>query len=266
MKKTFFILFTVAILIACAYENKAKINTSFSKKTDYLERFNFFKKALYKNTLSELKKGVFSSELKKYSESTLKQITNHLLTKGTKSITSENLNDTIYTISKTYKEQIEYVDLLYANKQVNYEVELINLFFPSWSYIKEISNIDNDFITLYWSPGQNLASDCYQILWINNGKVIDLGNGYDYLNKNEMVYLQKNIKEKIATYTYISSRCETHININKEGTYTLTFYALDLDDMETVPTLRISYDTKDFKTIIPDSIIVDKDDLYNSRV
>ena len=257
MKKMYLILFTMAVFIAFAYVNKAKKNISFFKRDSPIERFNFYKKKLHDNTLMELKKGVFSNKLKKYSENTLYLITNHILSEvKNSSLKKEKLNDTIFTVSKTYKQQIEYVDQLFQNNHIDYEFELINLFFPNWSYIKEITHIENNIITLYWSPGQSLISDRYQFLWIKNGQVIDLGNGYNQLLPDELLFLKETISNSTDGFAYISSCSEVFINKKGKDTFTVTFYALAKNDYETSPSIEITYETNDFKTIVPNSIQV----------
>ena len=98
-----------------------------------------------------------------------------------------------------------------------------------------------------------------QKLQIKENNVMDLGNGFDKLNKSELEKIEKEIKSKYKNYSHISGRSESEISVNGNGNYLVKFSGLTEDDSEASGgSIEISYETKDLKTFIPTTLKITK--------
>ena len=124
--------------------------------------------------------------------------------------------------------------------------------------LKEITSIKDNIISLYWDFGTG-ASMHNQKLQIKDNEVIDLGNGFDKLSENENLRLENTIKSKIKNFLHISGRNEAEIEIKDNGNYLISFGGLTDEDAEVSGgSLEISYESKDLKTFITNSVKVEK--------
>jgi hypothetical protein len=122
--------------------------------------------------------------------------------------------------------------------------------------IKEIEDIKNDFIKLYRDSGTG-ASVKTQTLHVIDNNVIDLGDGFDKLSEKNHEKLDKEIKKLQKNYMHISGRSGSTIELLKNGNYLVSFRGLIEDDAEASGgSLEISYETKDIKSFIPETLKV----------
>lgn len=121
--------------------------------------------------------------------------------------------------------------------------------------LKEITSFKNDIISLYCSPGQNGPSDQHEKIFLKDNNVIYLGNGFDQLTEIESQKLENEIKSKIKNFSHFSGRSESEINVKENGNYLIKFSGLTEDDAEASGgSIEISYETKDLKTYIPNTL------------
>lgn len=182
-------------------------------------------------------------------------------------IVNETKNDTLVTESWT-NQQI--VDSLkkgdYSKEMGKYSDAVLNEIAKEMKYtnqnneeyLKEIMDVKNDIITLYWDFGTG-ASMNHQKLQIIDNRVVNLGNGFDQLSEIETKKLEAAIQSKIKNYMHFSGRNEAKISVLENGNYKISFGALTEDDAEaTGGSIQIIYETKDLKTYIPSSLKIEK--------
>jgi hypothetical protein len=256
MKKIIFCSFIAISILSCKKDNAE--NAKQTKTTT--EQISFYKDLLINEVTKNLKKE-FPKELSKYSENVIRKIATYQTENSF--FSEKNLNDTIYLGNKsviTYKRQLELVDSLYNNKK-DISEELYALFLDGHeAQLKEISFNDN-IISMFWSPMSNGPSSQNQKLILTDNDVIDLGNGLKQLTKSESEKLVNFVKAKgFKNYTFYSepSRNEVSISKDKDENYAIEFSEYDEDDAGCCPTLNITFKTKDFKTILENSIKVEK--------
>jgi hypothetical protein len=256
MKKIIFCSFIAISILSCKKDNAE--NAKQTKTTT--EQISFYKDLLINEVTKNLKKE-FPKELSKYSENVIRKIATYQTENSF--FSEKNLNDTIYLGNKsviTYKRQLELVDSLYNNKK-DISEELYALFLDAHeAQLKEISFNDN-IISMFWSPMSNGPSSQNQKLILTDNDVIDLGNGLKQLTKSESEKLVNFVKAKgFKNYTFYSepSRNEVSISKDKDENYAIEFSEYDEDDAGCCPTLNITFKTKDFKTILENSIKVEK--------
>ena len=167
-----------------------------------------------------LKKGDYSKEFAKYSDDIINKL-------------SENMTYVI-TLEESAREKDE-------------------------EYFKEITNFENNVISLYWETCGTGGCVQHQKLQIKNNEVIDLGNGFNKLTESENLRLESVIKLKVKNFSHISGRSETKIKIKENGNYLITFSGLEEGEGEsTGGSLEVTYESKDLKTFITDSVKVVK--------
>ena len=126
-------------------------------------------------------------------------------------------------------------------------------------FLKEITSIKNNIISLNWATCSTGGCMQSQKLQIKENNVMDLGNGFDKLTKSELEKIEKEIKSKYKNYSHISGRSESEINVNGNGNYLVKFSGLTEDDSEASGgSIEISYETKDLKTFIPTTLKITK--------
>ncbi len=256
MKKIILCGLIAISILSCKKDNAENIKQT--KTTT--EQISFYKDLLINEVTKNLKKE-FPKELSKYSENVIRKIATYQTENSF--FSEKNLNDTIYLGGNsitTYKKQLAIVDSLYNNKK-DISEELYTLFLDYYhAQLKEISFNDN-VISMFWSPMSNGPSSHYQKLLLTDNDVIDLGNGLKQLTKSESEKLVNFVKSKgFKNYTFYSepSRNEVSISKDKDENYTIEFSEYDEDDAGCCPAINISFKTKDFKTILENSIKVEK--------
>lgn len=256
MKKIILCSFLAISILSCKKDNVENVKPI--NKTS--KQISFYKDLLIKEVSKDLKKE-FAKELSKYSEKVIEKIA--IYQTENSFFSEKELNDTIFlgnNSTTTYKNQLALVDSLYNNKK-DISGELYALFLDGHeAQLKEISFNDN-IISMFWSPMSNGPSSHNQKLLLTENDVIDLGNGLKQLTKSESEKLVNFVKSKgFKNYTFYSepSRNEVSISKDKDENYTIEFSEYDEDDAGCCPTLNISFKTKDFKTILANSIKVEK--------
>ena len=159
----------------------------------------------------------------------------------------------------------------YSKEFAKYSDELINKISENMTYsltmddrgeieyLKEITSFENNIISLYWETCGTGGCVQHQKLQIKDNNVIDLGNGFEKLTESEAKKLDTQIKSKIKNFSHISGRNETEITVNKNGNYLIGFRGLTDEDGESGGgSIEISYETKDLKTYITESLKVVK--------
>ena len=159
----------------------------------------------------------------------------------------------------------------YSKEFAKYSDELINKISENMTYsltmddrgeieyLKEITSFENNIISLYWETCGTGGCVQHQKLQIKDNNVIDLGNGFEKLTESEAKKLDTQIKSKIKNFSHISGRNETEITVNKNGNYLIGFRGLTDEDGESGGgSIEISYETKDLKTYITESLKVSK--------
>lgn len=259
MKKIILFSFLAISTLSCKKENNETV-----KKTE-AEQITFYRNLLAKDVAENLKKE-YSKELANISDSTIKKIAEIQIDNSYLSI--KELNDTIFLSDNstiTYKKQLKKVDSLYQNKK-EYTAELYSLFLDNHGQqIKEISFTEN-IIEFFWSPMSNGPSSQYQKLFLTNNDVFDLGNGLKLLTKSETENLVSQMHAKgFKNYEFSSEPDRNGVNItkNKNGNYNLEFSEYDEGDAGCCPSINISFETKDFKTIIANTLKIEKNKSEN---
>ncbi len=254
MKKIILCSFLAISILSCKKENNENI------KSNETEQITFYKNLLIKDVAKNLKKE-FPKELANISDSIIEKIA--AFQTDNSDWTTEMLNDTIYLGGNsviTYKKQLEKVDSLYQNKK-DFSGELYNLFLDGQNrQLKEIS-FNNNIIELFWSPMSNGPSSHYQKILLKDNDVIDLGNGLKLLTKSETDKLVSNIHAKgFKNYKFYSEPDRNGVNITKSnnGNYILEFSEYDEEDADCCPSISISFETKDFITIIENTLKIEK--------
>lgn len=159
----------------------------------------------------------------------------------------------------------------YSKEFAKYSDELINKISENMTYsltmddrgeieyLKEITSFENNIISLYWETCGTGGCVQHQKLQIKDNNIIDLGNGFEKLTESEAKKLDTQIKSKIKNFSHISGRNETEITVNKNGNYLIGFRGLTDEDGESGGgSIEISYETKDLKTYITESLKVGK--------
>ena len=124
-------------------------------------------------------------------------------------------------------------------------------------YLKEITGFKNNIISLYWETCGTAGCMQHQKLQIKDNDIIDLGNGFDKLSENELTRLDNEITKKNKEFSHISGRNEADIKPIENGNYLISFQGLTEDDAEASGgSLEISYETKDLKTFLTNTLKV----------
>jgi hypothetical protein len=98
------------------------------------------------------------------------------------------------------------------------------------------------------------ASYVYTYVLVENNNVTNLGQVYDHLSKLEYNKLERYIKNVAINYIGMCERSGTEIT-KKGDNYLISFTAYQNEDAACCPSLSVSYVTKDFKNLIPNSVI-----------
>lgn len=270
MKKTILVLaFISFVFVSCKQETKNdEIKNDYyqifnSKKlielkntiTEPKEKYSFYKHLYLVATLEDLKNSENKdlSELKNYSDKTLIELSKIIIDEYTSNNKDENM-DSIpsYTGLLTRNQIITKLDSVFSTKKYNLSEVMHETFVGTLNGGTFPETIKDNIITLQRSFGTG-ASQVYTYVLVENENVTNLGQVYDYLSKSEYDKLENEIKNVAKNYNGMCSRTGTEI-IKTEDKYLISFTAYQNEDAGCCPTLSISYETKDFKNIIPNTI------------
>ena len=269
MKKTILILALVSLThISCKQEAKNEIKNDYSEiynSKDLLDlnntinepkdKYSFYKHLYLVTTFEDLKNSDNKdfSELKKYSDKTIIELSKIIIDEYTTNGKDENM-DSIpsFTGLLTRNQIITKLDSVFSTKKYNLSEVMHETFVGTLNGGTSIESIKNNIVTILRQFGTG-ASHVYTYVLLENDNVTNLGQVYDYLSKTEYDKLENDIKNVAKNYNGMCSRTGTEISKNKD-TYLISFTAYQNEDAGCCPTLSISYETKDFKSIITNTI------------
>lgn len=269
MKKTILIIaFISLVFVSCKQETKNESKNDYSqifnskelldlKNTikEPKEKYSFYKHLYLVTTFEDLKNSDNKdlSELKKYSDKTLIELSKIINDEYTTNGKDENM-DSIpsFTGLLTRNQIISKLDSIFSTKKYNLSEVMHETFVGTLNGGTFPETIKDNIITLQRSFGTG-ASQVYTYVLFENDKVTNLGQVYDYLSKTEYNKLENEIKNVAKNYNGMCSRTGTEIKKSADK-YLISFTAYQIEDAGCCPTLSISYETKDFKNIIPNSI------------
>lgn len=121
-----------------------------------------------------------------------------------------------------------------------------------------LQDINKNIITVYSDCGTG-ASITFNYILFKDNTFIDLGTGFGKLTKSEFKKLEKIIKKKVKDYSYPAARSGAQISQRPNGNFFITFRGYTDDDAgASGGSIEITYETKDLKTFIPNSVTVEK--------
>lgn len=248
MIKYFLIILFPVLFTNCKTEEK----DNSAIKTDYEKKIFFYRDLILKEELANptIYIDYPQPSIKNFSEKAKEKLNRRIY--DIVYLDKRNLNDTIYPEfkEKTILQQLQLVDSLYTNKR-NYKRELHNLFFDNWRHLMFIENIENNIVTLSDAPGNTGSSQYFEKYLIDGDNVIEIK-----FSELEWAKVEKIVKEKLNDYNHISKSSDMIIKPKPNGNYEIKRKALKDGDGETYPTIEISFESKDFKTIDLSSIKV----------
>lgn len=240
MKKIFYTIFLFTAILSCKNNEKSDPSTN----TDYEKKIVFYRDLAIKSIdTSEYDFSKFSLKAQEKLSRRIYDVTY---------FNSDNLNDTIYidgNRTSTIQKQLILVDSLYTTK-ADYSDELYNLFFDNNSrHYMTVEGVDGNIVTLTDSPGGTGASTYYEKYLIAGDNVTLLS-----IPDTEMTKVEKIVKQKIKNYSHISGRSDMEITQKPDRGYQVKISALTDEDGEVSPSIKITFDTKDFKTVDLNSV------------
>lgn len=219
------------------------------------EKYSFYKHLYLVATFEDLKNSENNdlSELKKYSDKTLIELSKIIIDEYTSNNKDENM-DSIpsFTGLLTRNQIITKLDSVFSAKKYNLSEVMHETFVGTLYGGTFPETIKDNIITIQRSFGTG-ASQVYTYVLVENENVANLGQVFDYLSKTEYDKLENEIKNVAKNYNGMCSRTGTEIT-KTEDKYLISFTAYQNEDAGCCPTLSISYETKDFKNIIPNTI------------
>ncbi|MET3045680.1 hypothetical protein [Flavobacterium covae] len=269
MKKTILILSFISLaFISCKQETKNEIKNDYSqiynskellelnnKIKEPKDKYSFYKHLYLVTTFEDLKNSDYKdlTVLKKYSNKTLIELSKIIIDEYTTNGKDENM-DSIpsFTGLLTRNQIITKLDSVFSTKKYNLSEVMHETFVGTLNGGTFPETIKDNIITLQRSFGTG-ASQVYTYVLLENDKVTNLGQVYDYLSKTEYDNLENEIKNVAKNYNGMCSRTGTEITKSVDK-YLISFSAYQNEDAGCCPSLSISYETKDFKSVIPNSI------------
>ena len=274
--KKIILVSVLAFFVSCKNDNpttQEEINEDFTEilnseellKTgksisDPIEKHNFYQHLFYVNSLEyfEKNKDKQFEFLKKYPKTVIQDLTKFVVSDYTKKITEKDLDKKEEYEDLTLRQKISALDSLLIKNDDTFEDSLYEFFVGTLMGGTTIETIENDIATIYSDFGTGASIERKYIL-IENNKLTDLGNGYDKLSKIEFENLEKIIKTKVKNYMWISGRSGTEFIRKPNGNFIIKFNILADDDSEASGgSYNVSYETKDLKTFLPSSVIVEE--------
>lgn len=171
----------------------------------------------------------------------------------------KEINEKAESDSITRRERLAVLAQQFRSNDSTFEASL-------HAYIAPSSGMCNSMISDYKAPIYTIEGSCgtgaslhYNYVLIKSNSYKDLGDGVSKLNKAELAKLEKAIKAKFKTYAFLATRSGAIIEPHEDGTYSVTVMGYQKEEaMATGGSLEVMYKTKDFKTILPNSISVKK--------
>lgn len=159
----------------------------------------------------------------------------------------------------TLRDKLKNVDKLLIEKDSTFYEEFSRLIQPSYGQCGSmIVDFNKNIITVFNGCGMALSIK-YEYVLLKDNIFIDLGSGYDMLSKSEFKKLERKIKSKVKDYEEIAHRSGTQISQRPNGNFFITFFGYVVDEARaTGGSIEITYETKDLKTFIPNSVTVEK--------
>lgn len=268
MKKTILTLVFLSLaFVSCKQETKNEIKNDYSEIfnskelldlkntfTEPEEKYNFYKHLYLVTTFEDLKNSENKdlSALKNYSDKTLIELSKIIIDEYTSDENMDSISS--YTGLQPRNQITTKLDSIFSTKKYNLSEVMRETFVGTLNGGTFPETINNNIVTILRSFGTG-ASEIYTYVLVENNKVTNLGQVYDYLSKTEYDKLENEIKSVAKNYNDMCSRTGTEIT-KKSDKYLISFTAYQNDDAGCCPTLAISYETKDFKNIIPNSVKV----------
>ncbi len=239
--------------------SKELIETSKSI-TNPIEKYNFYQHLFFVNRLEFFEKNEDNQFefLKKYPKNVIQDLTKIVVSDYAKKITEKDLDKKEEYEDLTLRQKISSLDSLMLKNDDKFEDRLYEFFVGTLMGGTTIETIENDIAIIYSDFG-TAGSIKRKYIFIENDKLIDLGNGYNKLSKKEFENLEKIIKNKVKNYMWISDRSGTEFIRKPNGNFNIKFNILANDDSEASGgSYNVSYETKDLKTFLPSSVKVEE--------
>lgn len=235
---------------------------------DPVEKYEFYKHLYIVYQIDNLKyedenSEINLDELRKLSNPILYDFIKKYLTEYTiineKPISNKQLDKKEEYEEFTLREKINKVDKSLIEKDSTFYANFAMLVQPSWGTCgSAIEDFNRNIITIYGGCGTG-ASSHYNYVLLKDNAFVDLGNGYDKLTKREFKKLNKIIKSKVKDYSYVADRSGAQFSQRPNGNFFVTFRGyVDNDAGASGGSIEITYETKDLKTFIPNSVTVEK--------
>jgi hypothetical protein len=235
---------------------------------DPVEKYEFYKHLYIVYQIDNLKyedenSEINLDELRKLSNPILYDFIKKYLTEYTiineKPISNKQLDKKEEYEEFTLREKINKVDKSLIEKDSTFYANFAMLVQPSWGTCgSAIEDFNRNIITIYGGCGTG-ASSHYNYVLLKDNAFVDLGNGYDKLTKREFKKLNKIIKSKVKDYTYLADRSGAQFSQRPNGNFFVTLRGNVGDEADASGgSIEITYETKDLKTFIPNSVTVEK--------
>lgn len=279
MKKLITLLMLVTLTSVSAQQSKDKVDYKSNYNSDELleigktildpvEKHEFYKHLF---TVFEMDNLKYEDENSNKNLSEFRKLPNPLLYDFVKKYLSEYtvLNEKPVSIKEldkideygetTLREKIKKVDKLLIENDSTFYSNFSMLIQPSYGQCgSTVEDYNRNIITVYADCGTG-ASVHFDYILFKDNIFTDLGNGYDKLTKSEFKKLEKIIKKKVKDYSYVAARSGAQFSQRPNGNFFVTFRGyVDNDSGASGGSIEITYETKDLKTFIPNSVTVEK--------
>ena len=277
MRKIFLLFVFTNFCFSQTNENKYSDNLNYNnlieigkKISEPMERYNFYKHLFLVSKLNEFRESEKEDSTitdKKYSDDFIYSILkNYVHNEPSFNILSKDLDKKMEYEELTLREKIKKLDSSYVSSHENeYSHELNNLFYSPFCH-KLIEKIENNFIYVYGDCGSDMSRQS-ETLFIKQGDIIDTGWGVNKLSNSNFKKLEKLIRNKFKNYSHFYSRSGAEIQILKNGNFKIKTSALKEDEPGMYHgSISISYETKDLKSFIPESLKIEEEkSLYEAE-
>lgn len=279
MKKLVTLLMLVTLTSVSAQQsvNTVEYKTNFNSEqleeigktiVDPIEKYEFYKHLYIVYKIDNLK---YEDENSEINLDELRKLPNPILYDFIKKYLSEYtaINEKPLTIKQLDKKE-EYEEFTLREKIAKVDQSLIendSTFYSNFSMLiqpsygqcgSNVEDYNRNIITVYADCGTG-ASVHFDYILFKDNIFTDLGNGYDKLTKSEFKKLEKIIKKKVKDYSYLADRSGAQFSQRPNGNFFVTLRGyVDNDAGASGGSIVITYETKDLKTFIPNSVEVEK--------